>query len=259
MRRDMSRVIVERPRLGSRHGARNNSRRPIPDEDGDPVRAVRPARAHIGREKCTKSLNENLAPLKRFLASRVGRPWNKVHSEIAEHIRPTSTVQQHVLDHVQDFVAIRTRFTDGRIEVQTRFGGLVPLDRFWGDFYVHPRTGLLLRHPASLKSRKARWRREPFDDVASRRRDLGPFRQAHRLRDGAWWDVVLDRIPTRTDTFRTPTGAVATREVATPFEDVLLTSGLTPLDAPRLYGRDGVYAVSMRRMTRAERRRAGLG
>ena len=51
-------------------------------------------------------LNENLAPLQRYLARQVGRPWNKIYAEIAEHLKPTSTVQQHVRDHLKDFVQL---------------------------------------------------------------------------------------------------------------------------------------------------------
>ena len=65
----------------------------------------------------TKTLNENLNPLKRYLASQVGRPWRKVYSEISEHLKPTSTVQQHVRDHLQDFVATKTRMKGGAVVV----------------------------------------------------------------------------------------------------------------------------------------------
>jgi hypothetical protein len=56
-----------------------------------------------------KMLNENLAPLRRFLERQIGRPWDKVYSEIAERLRVDSTVQQHVREHLRDFVATRPR------------------------------------------------------------------------------------------------------------------------------------------------------
>ena len=49
-----------------------------------------------------KLLNENLAPLRRYLERQVGRPWDKVYSEIAEGLRVASTVQRHVRDHLRD-------------------------------------------------------------------------------------------------------------------------------------------------------------
>lgn len=39
----------------------------------------------------SKVLNENLTPLRRYLERQVGRPWNKVYSEIAVGLKVTST------------------------------------------------------------------------------------------------------------------------------------------------------------------------
>jgi len=56
-----------------------------------------------------KVLNENLAPLRRYLERQVGRKWDKVYAEISAQLRPTSAVQQHVRDHLHDFVAVTPR------------------------------------------------------------------------------------------------------------------------------------------------------
>ncbi len=115
MRKDMSKVIVERPRTGrSRAGLRPGRTRTLVDDDGEPIKA-KGAREPKGREQKTKHFNETLNPLKRYLASNVGRPWDKVYSEISEHLKPSSTVQQHVRDHLQDFVAIKTRSLTGGV------------------------------------------------------------------------------------------------------------------------------------------------
>src|SRR6266536_2639198 len=99
MRKDMSRVIVERPRLG---GGRHRKGRAVPLED-------LPKQEGIGRPYTGdwKTLNENLSPLRRYLERQVGRPWNKVYSEISRHLRADNAVQQHVRDHLRDFVAIK--------------------------------------------------------------------------------------------------------------------------------------------------------
>ncbi len=80
----------------------------VENDDGEPLRALRGGREPMRGPAKTKWLNENLAPLKRFLGKQVGRPWDKVYSEIAENLKPTSTVQQHVRDHIEDFVALKT-------------------------------------------------------------------------------------------------------------------------------------------------------
>lgn len=97
MRKDMAKVIVERPRSGrGAAGLRPGRTEALVDDDGEPIRAVKAARKPKQPEPKTKRLNETLNPLKRYLASNVGRPWDKVYSEISAHLKPSSTVQQHV-------------------------------------------------------------------------------------------------------------------------------------------------------------------
>ena len=76
MRKDMAKVIVERPRLGSRannddKGALKRRQRAVGNEDLLPRRAS----TARGRRASSKHFNEHLAPLRRFLNSRVGRHW----------------------------------------------------------------------------------------------------------------------------------------------------------------------------------------
>jgi hypothetical protein len=133
MREDMAKVIVERPRIKPYN---NRKGRRLELEDLPAHEGMRRGHAWRGERK---QLNENLAPLRRYLAQQVGRPWNKVYSEIAAHLRVDSAVQQHVRDHLRDFVALapRRNIHDGRSLFR---GGL-----WWQRFYVDPATGLLCR------------------------------------------------------------------------------------------------------------------
>lgn len=144
MRKDMAKIIVERPRGGDPAWARTGRTRALEDDDGAPYRARMPVRT---RPQRTKMLNENLAPLKRYLGRQVGRPWTKVYAEISENLKPTSTVQQHVRDHVGDFVAVKTRMVGGEVYAAGRFGAPRALSEDWRPYFVHPRTGLLKRNP----------------------------------------------------------------------------------------------------------------
>src|SRR5688572_17613136 len=104
MRDDMAQVIVERPRYGGgvkypRGSVRGTDRLSVEDwtrREG----MVRPWRGRAGE----KFLNENLAPLRRFVRSRVGRPWDKVYAEICERINCNSAVQLHIWQHLVDYV-----------------------------------------------------------------------------------------------------------------------------------------------------------
>ncbi len=142
MRADMHKVIVEREREGSTARFRRPPRERATDPADLPIREGM-RRPHVLRRE-RKQLNENLAPLKRYLRKQVGRPWNKVYADISRGLRPASAVQQHVRDHVWDYVErYVTLGPKGKV-----FGpptdwcrGAWPLSP--GTLYVHPRTGLL--------------------------------------------------------------------------------------------------------------------
>jgi len=97
MREDMYKVIVERPRRG-KDGYAAAAR--LRNDYSGPTRLR--TRAGYGY----RDLNENLAPLRRYLCAQVGRPWDKVFSEICTNIDRRNTVQQHIHQHIRDFIAI---------------------------------------------------------------------------------------------------------------------------------------------------------
>lgn len=146
MRKDMFEVIIERPRWGSRWARACKGRRKERTE-----RAIERAPSKVGmkHDGRTKSLNENLAPLIRFLQKHTGRPWSKVRSEMSAVLSMSSTVQKHVLDHVRQLVEENPRMVEGvPCSPSTRGGAngsYQPLAGYgWhGRFYVCPKTGLL--------------------------------------------------------------------------------------------------------------------
>lgn len=154
MRRDMFEVIIERPRVGhagiprkGRYAERSERALDrLPKHEG-----MRPA----GRSADRKGLNENLAPLLRFLRKHVGRPWSAVRSEMCAVLSMRSAVQKHVLDHVKHFVEENPVMIDGVPHRPAAEGGRYwPLGS-WGRgtrLYVCPRTGLLrLAKPAGRR------------------------------------------------------------------------------------------------------------
>lgn len=236
MRKDMSKVIVERPRVGrAAAGLRPGRTRTLVDDDGEPIKA-KGAREPKGREQKTKHFNETLSPLKRYLASNVGRPWNKVYSEISEHLKPTSTVQQHVRDHLKDFVAINTRMKGGVVVVTPRFGGERSLADDWCLYYVHPRTGLLRKNEKfkrwTIRQREARQKAEA--ERAARMRVIDAKTQLHLLK-GIWWEVKLAKIPQ-----------------GQAYADVIYRAELTDMPAETLYGRPGVFACEKQQLSKAD-------
>lgn len=260
MREDMAKVIVTRPRVLDSMVRKG---RVVPDERLPKIIGLR---RHARERGGYKMLNETLAPLRRYLERQVGRPWDKVYSEIAERLRPSSTVQQHVRDHVGDFVNLH-RAPD------RRYGERLDAP-WWQPLYVDALG--ILRRTADL-DRKARRR------AASRPKMLPPL-TAVRLSDqcelrrlaGLWHEVRLAPLPapeyrreTRPKTL--PNGErvdVIVRQLATPAvvdvvtgQPVACGPGIDDAEGRKRYaaGRPArTYAVAKRQLSRGELRRHGL-
>src|SRR5882672_2735337 len=101
MRTDMHKVVVERPRWNP--GPDKNGRRAnLPDELLPKFEGIK--RPHRHR----KGLTDLLGPLKRWLLSQVGRPWNDVYSEACAVIKPDSVIRAHIKTHILEFVQRNT-------------------------------------------------------------------------------------------------------------------------------------------------------
>lgn len=255
MRKDMAKVIVERPRHNSQHGHFTPGRaRALTDDDDAPLRArVKPT-----RQEKTKNLNEHLGPLKRYLEGQVGRPWDKVYSEISAHLKATNPVQQHVRDHLDDFVAVKTRMENGRVMSQHKYLGPVPLDQEWRRFYVHPRTGLLRKNAQwrSWNAKRKDARAAAEKALHARMRVVSSHVQLHRLDDGGWWEVTLKDIVDERRTVRVSDSRTTT--VPKPWVDVVISAGLSARAPEELYGRGGVYAARKRALGKKEKKAHGL-
>jgi hypothetical protein len=236
MRDDMFEVIIERPRHKSRAGfPRKLRRRDAAATRREPERLGFVA----GVGMTDKSLSENLSPLRRYLERQVDRPWDKVWSEISAKLKPDSTVQQHVRDHVGDFVATKTFMKEGAVWIADAFlTSPEPLKGSRLRLYVDPRSGLLRRN----KYFQTRRQREAtkVQERAQRMREVSPTVQIHRFGKHGWWEVVL--APTKFSRYNIKNNGV----------DVVYQSGFSNLMPHDLYGREGVYAIAKRQLSKRE-------
>lgn len=156
MRADMHKVICESPR-GGQYWARRFPRPQINCEEAPKYESITKPHKH------RKWFGEHLGPLKRWLRSNVGRPWNDVYSEGSPIFKPDNVVRAHIRFHLLQMVRRNTFMRDGEIwdrgdwmEHKLR-GGITcsPV------FYVHPESGLLLESHATWKQeRKAQQQAE---------------------------------------------------------------------------------------------------
>jgi hypothetical protein len=185
MRHDMSKVIVERPRM--RFPLKNGSAYPRGHLKNQwaPNLEDAPRIESMGGVYATKWLNENLQPLVRFLRSSVGRLWDDVHSEISERISCKSAVQKHVLDHLRGFVEEHPVIRDG-IVMYKDYRGYEPLVSYGMRFrfYVDPVSRALALAP--LRPRKSRNRPLPDPNC----RVISQEIELHRI-CGIWYELTL--------------------------------------------------------------------
>lgn len=228
MRPDMAKVITERPR-SHRYGAIKGRRRAkeITHLEQLPFRqSTARRRRPYGTEK---QLTDLLGPLEGFLRSNCGRPWDKVYSEIRRNISVRRQVDMHILDHVGWMVEKDIEIVDGLPYRKTR--GPWSNDVIGSEFFVHPRTGLLLenREARNRRYKRNRSKRRPKFLVADALTQI-------RLLNGLLFEVKLEYLPEEAAKKHQ-----AKIPVWQPFHDVLF-GDLHISDCLRIYGAY-VYAV----------------
>jgi hypothetical protein len=249
MRHDMYKVIVERPRRGGGH----RSEMPAPEDLEDSPRQEGLRKRHRSR----KWLNENLRPLERFLASQVGRPWDKVYSEICAGIDRRNTVQQHIHQHLEDFVAVKVLEIDGELRANKRWRVMEPLSSSWAaKYYVHPEHGLLLVNHMRAEARRQQ-RKQRQDAHAERNggvreglRVIDPANQLHRI-EGVWYLIEVAPLPDAQVADKVLIDAL--RRI--PVDQCPLWEDRKKVPSNRtLFGRHDVYARSKRQLNARELR-----
>jgi hypothetical protein len=239
MRSDMYKVIVERPRHWK--GGYEDAVQRRDDLDGPMHLSMRAG--YAGR-----FLNENLAPLRRYLRSQVGRPWNKVFSEISAGIDRRNTVQQHIYQHIDGFIAIDVGVREGQL-VDLRSAGAFAnsFGALRQELYVDPRTGLIrVNKEYRSRHRQIVERREQEQaQLVARRRILNDRTVLLRL-DDLWFEVTLAELPAP----REKRYDVVFRQMLSRYQQ----SG----ERERVYGSCGLYAVSKRQLSKRELKAHGL-
>jgi hypothetical protein len=144
MRKDMSKVVIERPRRGHSLPSVKTGLR-IRGYDSEEEYSELPNRISgrrlAKRSGWYKNFSDLLGPLRKFLRGNVGRPWDKVYSELSENLDKRKATGLHVFQHVEFEVALHCfEAEDGKIydrEKMNRHEHPVK------GLYVHPRTRLL--------------------------------------------------------------------------------------------------------------------
>jgi hypothetical protein len=255
MREDMFKVIVERPRRRSTKRVLPSVIRLRDDLDG-------PARLGMRMGYDYRELNENLVPLRRYLEAQVGRPWNKVFGEICERIHRRNTVQQHVHQHVRDFIAVDVAWRDGKLVDLSRPYSWAPWT-IHQELYVDPDTGLVRRNKGAGNWRRSYQQRLQAEqaEIHGRRRVISADTQL-LLVAGLWFGVVVEKLPAAIVTHAIVKGRHLRQVRAEPRYDVVLRKLVSRERGEEervfLYGAADLFATNKRQLSRRELKEHGL-
>ena len=165
MREDMPKVVVERERHGSTRKSRKWGQRLAfiadVDYDDQPKFVSSARRRQYGYNH--KWFSDVLGPLRRFLYCNVGRPWDKVFSELRQGLDVRKVTGRHIFDHLESMVETNCWIGEDRGTYTFRWGREHEVE----GFYVNPKTGLLCftERPSSRQRRKAQLLKEEIDEV----------------------------------------------------------------------------------------------
>lgn len=163
MRKDMGRVVIERPRSGSSNPslkARRVGKIVCNDEgyeyDG-PLRipssgnGMRMYSEKIG----DKSFSDVLGPINGYLINSCGRKWDDVFSELSRGLGAFSWPLQHIMRFHIDVEVNTYLGVDGKIYAENKYGHQCVSDATYsyrrGEFFVHPISRVLCVAPRAKR------------------------------------------------------------------------------------------------------------
>ena len=185
-------IVIERPRSGMRmssrklKGVKKRMRKLTQEASEDGL--LSPYLIKV-RDK-SKCLSDHLGPLRRFLRSHVGQPWNAVYSKLCKQLDTNTMAGQHVLSHVWDYVERHTVIIEGVLYCKPKWGSFHPLEGHYRDrFYIHPETGIL----CAVDKRPRKPKKQPQTDILV----VDTYHQYRKLNE-IWYLVTFAELPATT-------------------------------------------------------------
>lgn len=201
MRKDMKKILCEtyRSNSGGKNGDVLRMRREkfvlYEDEDGNldvqdhayggKVTSIR-QRSWESAGQRKKFFGENLAPLRRWIASQVGRNWNDIWSEISEVCPKGNPVNSHIYQHLWGYIERDVELIDGKI--RSKMIGWSGSDQINCEWCIHPETNILIKTPAYALPA---WRKKKKKVVPSSWFKLEDKTYIRRDIDGCWFEIIF--------------------------------------------------------------------
>ena len=197
MKEDLNKLLCERERHGHRASFkpyRNLKKFNIHNTD-EFVGGREGMKFRYGYDR--KTFNENLNPLKGIIRTAVGRKWDKFFSELMKTFDTRSVVNQHIIEHLYDYVDIQTFMEDG--VVMTRGCYRQEAEPIRGsniEYYVDPRDGIIKfnKYYKNYKSIQRERVAERAREQLKVKRVIDDNNVLHLI-DGVWFHFTLEEIP----------------------------------------------------------------
>ena len=201
MRQDLNKLLCERERIRSKDHYKNYRKlkkfNASVDEDDVGQRRQEGMKSRYGWNR--KQFNENLNPLKGIIRKAVGRPWDKFYSELCETFDMNSVINQHILQHLYDYICVDgVKFDeDGEIWISDhRWGRLQLLQDSHVLYYVDPRDGIIKinKDRKTYRQRDQEYARRRTEELTKNDVWIDDKNILHQI-DGVWYHYTLEPVP----------------------------------------------------------------
>lgn len=190
MRKDMDKILVTTPRVGSsmKNGEIKSNRRKMREGRYSELSSYSSMKPKSRKWDDRKMLNEYLNPLVRYLQKNCGKPWDKVYSDICKNMDKRGAVKAHIFQHLFDYVEKNPVFRDGEVYTHSSVG-LWPLYKTGYTFYVDP-IGIL-KEPKRIRPP---WKKADNNPNIVKTKSSDVF-IVRREKDGVWFRASLEEWP----------------------------------------------------------------
>tara|TARA_R100001132_G_C3272859_1_gene94842 strand:+ start:260 stop:1000 length:741 start_codon:yes stop_codon:yes gene_type:complete len=180
MKKYLHKELCERPRYGGggKYAFRSARRKSNDEHMMERLPKREGMKKHHVKNWGGKYLNEYFTPLKGILRKNVGRPWDKVFSQICEGLSPRTATGKHVFDHLlNDFVLLKPEWK-GKRNLPFRNG------IEWTGYYVDPYGILRDNDTPKARARRKKERKKASPKIV----EETPFIEYHKI-NGRWYCV----------------------------------------------------------------------
>lgn len=203
MRKDLNKLLCERERRGSKNHFRYFRKMKIfshaRGEELEDLPSRESMKCRYNRNYDRKEFNENLNPLYGFVRKSVGKKWDETYSELCEVFDMSSVINNHILEHLAHTVETKIIEEDSELFYRWYNRALQPvIDKDGPEYYVHPRTGVLLKNEKyeSYRQRSNRYTKyyKSQNGNTDERKVISDSLE-YRLRNGIWFACEMESFP----------------------------------------------------------------